>query len=134
MGLLASIFAYLGAVAAIVLFFLMSADAVLNHAHHKATNPPPELVTAAKINPHSLNKVAEAPQKNADAIPKTGVAAEYRRTAGLSNTRLEVRYRRALRRERQARDWALRRERAATPLDLGYAQEPVGRFGDESWR
>ena len=81
MGLLASIFAYLSAVAAIIVFFLMSADALLNHARHQATNPPSELVTAAKINPHK---------------PSEG-----------------------------------RRERAAAPLALGYAQEPAPRFGDE---
>jgi hypothetical protein len=131
MGLLASIFAYLSAVAAIIVFFLMSADALLNHARHQATNPPSELVTAAKINPHKPSKVAHASHKTADAIPKTGAAAEYRRKANLSNTRLEDRRRRALHQEREAREWALRRERAAAPLALGYAQEPAPRFGDE---
>jgi hypothetical protein len=131
MGLLASIFAYLSAVAAIIVFFLMSADALLNHAHHQATNPPSELVTAAKINPHTPNKVAHAPQNSADAIAKTGSAAEYRRTANLSNTRLEERHRRALRREQEAGDWALRRERTTAPLALGYAQEPMRRLGDD---
>lgn len=133
MGLLASIFAYLSAVAVIIVFFLMSADALLNHAHHQATNPPSEMVTAATINPHKLNKVAGAAQKGADAIPKTGTAAEYRRKVSLSNTRLQERHR-ALRREQEARHWALRREQATAPLALGYAQEPVRRSGDEPWR
>lgn len=134
MALLASIFAYLSAVAAIIVFFLMSADALLNHVHHEAAKPRPELVMAAKINPHTLNKAAHAPQKTADAIPKTGAAVEYRRKAELSNTRLEERHRRVLRREQQAREGTLRRERATAPLALGYAQEPVPRFGDAPWR
>jgi hypothetical protein len=134
MGLLASIFAYLSAVAAIIVFFLMSADALLNHAHHQAINPPSELVTAATINPHKLNNVARAAQKTADAIPKTGTAIEYRRKEDLSNTRGEERHSRALRLEQEARNWALRRERTAGSLALGYAQGPVRRFGDESWR
>jgi hypothetical protein len=134
MALLASIFAYLSAVAAIIVFFLMSADALLNHAHHQATSPPSELVTAATINPHKLNKVAHAAQKTADAIPKTGTAVEYRRKADLSNTRLDERHSRVLRREQEARNWAPRREHAPASLALGYAQEPVRRFGDAPWR
>ncbi len=134
MGLLASIFAYLSAIAAIIIFFLMSADALLNHAHHEATNPRSELVTAATINPHKLNKVAGAGQKAADAIPKTGIAVEYRRKVRLSNTRSEERHSRASRREQEVRNWALRREQAGAPVALGYAQEPVRRFGDEPWR
>jgi hypothetical protein len=134
MGLLASIFAYLSAVAAIIILFLMSADALLNQAHHQATNPRSELVTAATINPHKLGKVAPAAQNSADAIPKTGTAVDYRRKVRLSNTRLEERHGRALRREQEARNWALGRERATAPLALGYAQEPVPRSGDVPWR
>jgi hypothetical protein len=134
MGLLASIFGYLSAVAAIIIFFLMSADALLNHAHHQATNPRSELVTAAIINPHKLGNIAHAAQESADAIPETGTAVEYRRKARLSNTGSEERHSRALRREQEARDRALRRERATAPLTLGYAQEPVPRSGDVLWR
>jgi hypothetical protein len=130
MGLLASIFAYLSAVAAIIVFFLMSADALLNHAHRQTTNPRPELVTVLKINSHKPNKAAHAPQQTADAIPKTSAAAEYRRTADLSNTRSQERHRRVLRRGQQARDWAFRRDHAAAPLAIGYAREAVPRFSD----
>ncbi len=136
MGILASIFAYLSALAAIIAFFLMSADALLYHAHHQAANPPPEPIAAAKINPDKPNKAAHQPQWTADAgaIAKTGAAAEYRRKADLSNARFEEQHRRAWRREHEARYRALRRERAAAPLALGYAQEPAPRFGDEPWR
>jgi hypothetical protein len=98
MGLLASIVGYLGAVAGIVVLFLMSADALLNHDPRQTTHPRPELVTVVKINPHKLNKAAHAPQQTADAIPKTSAAAEYRRKADLSNTRSGEHHRRVLRR------------------------------------
>jgi hypothetical protein len=134
MGHLAAIFAYLSAVAAIIVFFLMSADALLNHAHHQETNPRSELVTAATINSYKLGKAAHAARKAADAIPKTGTAVEYRRKVRLSNSRLDERHSRALRREQEARNSAPRRERAAGSLALGYVQEPMRRSDDEPWR
>jgi hypothetical protein len=137
MGLLASIFAYLSAISAIIVFFVMAADALLYHPHHRAANPQPELITAAaKIDPRKLDKAAQPPQRTADVagIPKSGALAEYRRRSDLSNTRFEDRRRRTLRREQQARYWELRRDRAAAPLALGYAEEPAPQFGDEPRR
>lgn len=137
MGFLASIFAYLSAISAIIVFFVMAADALLYHPHHHAANPRPELITAAaKIDPHKPNKAAQPPQRTAGVggIAQSGAAAEYRRRTDLSNTRFEDRRRRALRREQQARYWQLRRERAPAPLTLGYAEEPSPQFGDEPRR
>jgi hypothetical protein len=136
MGILASIFAYLSAVAAIIVFVLMSADALLYHPHHHATNPRSELVTAAKIDPHKPKAAAPPPQRpaNVAAIPQRSAATEYRRRADLTNTRIAEQRRLALHRAQQARYWALHRGRAAAPRALGFAEEPTPRFGDESWR
>jgi hypothetical protein len=136
MGILASIFAYLSAVAAIIVFVLMSADVLLYHPHHHTTNPRPELVTAAKIDPHEPETATPRPQRpaNVAAIPQRSAVTEYRRRADLTNTRIEEQHRRALHRAQQARYWAPRRGRAAAPLALGYADDPTRRFGDESWR
>lgn len=135
MGFLASIFAYVSAIAAIIVFFLMSADALLYHPRHHATTRS-ELVTAAKIGPYNPGKAAQPPQRSANnaAIPQRGTVAEYRRKAAVSNNRFEEQHRRALRREQQARYWAPRREHAAAPRALGYAEEPALPFGDEPWR
>jgi hypothetical protein len=102
MAILASIVAYMSALGAIIVFFLMSANALLYHPHHHMTTPQSELITASSINPDKPNKNAHAPQWTADAgaVPEAGAAADYRRRADLSNTRFEEQHTRALRRER----------------------------------
>jgi hypothetical protein len=137
MGFLASIFAYLSAISAIIVFFLMVADALLYHPHHHAANPRSELISAAaKIDPHKPNKAARPLQRSAGvaSIPQSGAPTEYRRRTDPSNTRFEDQRRRALRREQQAKYWELRRERAPAPLALRYAEEPAPQFGDEPRR
>lgn len=136
MGLLASIFGHLSAVAAIIVFFPMSAGALLYHPHHHATNPRSALITATNVGPHKPSK-ATPPKRTTDtgAIPQTAAAAEYRRKADLSNTRFEERHQCALRKEQEASEWALCGTHATAPLALGYAEEPTPpRVGDERWR
>ncbi len=130
MGLLAAIFAYLSAVAAIIVFFLMSADALLYHSHDHATNRRSEIMTVARADPLKM----AAPRRSHGAaevrtIPQRSVAAEYRRKPALANMRFAEQRRPALRREAQARYWALHRERRAAPLALGYAEEPAAALG-----
>jgi hypothetical protein len=57
-------------------FVLVSADALLYHPHHHATNPRSELVTAAKIDPHKPKAATPPPQRPAN------VAAIAQRSAG----------------------------------------------------
>jgi hypothetical protein len=137
MGLLASIFAYLGAVAAIIAFFLMSADALLHHhPHHRPTNPRSELITAAEIGPHEPSEAASPLQHSAEtgAIPQRRAAVEYRRQADLSKARSDEHHRRALRQEQQRRDGAQRPERVAAPLALGARIGLCGRACAAVWR
>ena len=134
MELLASIFAYLSTVAAIIVFFLMSADALPHHPHHRATNPRSELITAAEIGPHKPSKAARSLQHSAEtgAVPQPRATIEYRRQPDLSKARLDEQHRRALRKELQWRDWAQRAARDAAPLALRHAEEHAPRFGEES--
>lgn len=136
MGLLAVIFAYLSAVAAIVIFFLMSADALLYHPHHQAPNPHSEIVVAAKIDPLDMKKAPRPPRRAAEvrAIPQRSTATEYRRKSDLSNTRFDEQRKRALRRSAHARNWALRREPGEGRHALGYAEEPAAPFGNDPFR
>jgi hypothetical protein len=72
MGLLASFAAYLSVVAAIVIGFLMSADALLHDSHQLAANQRPEIITAAKTD-LLKTKNAVKPSRNAAeqrAIPQ----------------------------------------------------------------
>lgn len=129
MGLLASIVAYLSVVAAIVIGFLMSADAVLNHSHHHATDPQPQITAAAKTDSLKPKKATKPSQKAAElrAIPKKSTAAEYRRRTELSNTRREPRRRPA--QEAQRPYGQTHRDHAVAPRAFGYAEEP--RLGGE---
>ena len=131
MGLLASIVAYLSVVAAIVIGFLFSADALIHHSHH-VTNPRPEITTAAKAGSLKTKKTAKPSRNTAElgAIPQKSTATAYRRKAELSNSRREP-HRRTVH-EAQRRYWPLYGERAAAPRALGYAEEP--RFSGEGWR
>lgn len=133
MGLLASNVAYLSVVAAIVIGFMMSADALLNHSHHQATNPRPEITTAAKANSLKTKKAAKPPRNTAEirAIPRKSMAAEYRRKTEPSNTRSREPHKRTVH-EAQRRYWPLHREPAAAPRALGYAEE--SRFSGDAWR
>lgn len=131
MGLLASIVAYLSVVAAIVIGFLMSADAVINHSHH-LTNPPPEMTTA-EADSLKAKKAAKPPRKTAElrAIPQKSIATDYRGKTALSNTRNREPHKRNMH-EAQRRYWPLPQEHAAAPRAFGYAEE--SRFGGDPWR
>lgn len=133
MGLLASIVAYLSVVAAIVIGFMMSADALLNHSRHQATNPRPEITTAAKADSLKIKKAAKPPRNTAElrAIPRKSMATEYRRKTALSNTRLREQRKRTVQKA-QRRYWPRHRKSAAAPRALGYAEEP--RFSGDAWR
>src|ERR1700758_3501362 len=89
MGLLASIVAYLSVVAAIVIGFLMSADALVNHCRQLAADQRQEIITAAKT--YSLKtKKAVKPSRNAAeqrTIPRRSMVTEYRPKAEVLNTR-----------------------------------------------
>jgi hypothetical protein len=139
MGLLASIVAYLSVVAAIVVGFLMSADALLYHSYHRASNPRPEITMAARLDSSQMKTAAKPPRKTApprkpaeqQAIPRRSMATEYRRKIELSNTRAREPRKRTVH-EVQRRYLPLYREHAAEPRALGYAEEP--RFGGNPWR
>jgi hypothetical protein len=132
MGLLASIVAYLSVVAAIVIGFMLSADALLNHSHHQATEPRPEITTAAKADTLKTKKAAKSPHNTAElrAIPRKSMATEYRRKT-LSDTRFREQHKRSAH-EAQRRYWPLHRAPAAAPRAFGYAEE--SRFGGDAWR
>lgn len=130
MGLLASIVAYLSVVAAIIIGFLMSADAVLNHSRQLAAEQRPEIITAAKTDALKTKKAVK-PSRNAAeqrAIPRRSTAAEYSRKAEVSNTRSHEPHKREARRGY----WRLDRQVAPGPRALGYAEEP--RFSGDPWR
>lgn len=129
MGLLASIVAYLSVVAAIVIGFLMSADAVINHSHH-LTKPE---ITAAETDAMKANKVAKPPRKTVElrVIPQKSIATDYRRKTALSNPRIHEPHKRTVH-EAQRRYWPLHQGRAAAPRSLGYAEE--SQFGGDPWR
>lgn len=133
MALLAAIFAYLSAVVAIIVFFLMSADALLYRPHHGATNPWSEIVAAAKVDPLKM-KVPQPARSIAEAIPQRSAAAEYRRRSAASNMRFAEQHKRAFEREARARYGVRRQQRAAPPLALGYAEEPAAEIGYGPWR
>ena len=134
MGLLASIVAYLSVVVAIVIGFLMSADALLYHSHHQTANPRPEITTAAKADALKTKKAVKPSRNVAElrTIPRKSMATEYRRNTELSNPSPGAPHKRTVRTEAQKRYWALRQEHPAPPRPLGYAEEP--RFGGYSWR
>lgn len=131
MGLLASIVAYLSIVAAIVIGFLMSADAVINHSHH-LTNPPPQIATAETA-ATKAKKAARPPRKTVElrAIPQKSSVTDYRRKTALSNSRIHEPRKRTMH-EAQRRYWPLHQEHAAAPRVLGYAEE--SRFSGDPWR
>jgi hypothetical protein len=131
MGLLASIVAYLSVVAAIVIGFLFSADALIQHSH-RVTNPRPEITTAAKAGSLKTKKTAKPSRNTAElrAIPQKSTATAYRGKPELSNSRREPHKPRA--HEAQRRYWPPYRERAGAPRALGYAEEP--RFSGDAWR
>jgi hypothetical protein len=133
MGLLASIVAYLSVVAAIVIGFLMSADALRQHSHQLAAAARPEILTAAKTDTRKT-KTAVKPSRSAAeqrAIPQKSTAAEYRRKAELSNTGVRAPHKRTVHEARRGH-WPLYREPAPAPRALGYAEEP--RFSGDPWR
>lgn len=129
MGLLASIIAYLSVVAAIVIGFMLSADALLNHSHHQAIDSRPELTTAAKVDALKTKKAATLSRNNAElrSIPRKSTAAEYRRKTAASDTRPREPHKRTVH-EAQRRYWPPHRE----PRALGYAEESP--FGGDAWR
>jgi hypothetical protein len=138
MGLLASIVAYLSVVAAIVVGFLMSADALLYHSHQRATNPRPQIATAAKLDSSKMKKAAQPLRHTAEqqAIPRKSIATAYRRKMQLSNPRIREPHKRTVH-EAQRRYRMLQREHAAAPRALGYAEEPRfsgDRFSGDPWR
>jgi len=126
MGLLASIVAYLSVVAAIVIGFLVSADALLHHSHQLAASQRSEITTAAKTDALKTKKTVEQ-----RTIPQRSMAAEYRRKTELSNTRSREPHKRTVREARRGY-WPPYRQPAAAPPALGYAQEP--RFSGGPWR
>ena len=132
MGLLASIVAYLSVVAAIVIGFLMSADAVLYHSHHHATNPQPEITIAAKADSLKTRKALKPARNAAEvrAIPQKSTVTAYRRKTELSNTAVREPHKRTVH-EARRKYWPLNREPAGAPRALGYAQAP--RFSGDSW-
>jgi hypothetical protein len=136
MGLLASIVAYLSVVAAIVVGFLMSADALISHSHHLAANPQPEIAMAAKTETLKTNKTVKPSRNIAEqrAIPRRSTATEYRRKTELSNTQSHEPHKHTVHHEAQRRYWAQYRdrERAAASRALGYAEEP--QFSGSPWR
>ena len=130
MGLLASIIAYLSVVAAIVVGFLMSADALLHHSHQLAADQRQEIITAAKTDSLKTKKAVKPSRNTAEqrAIPQKSTAAEYRRKTELSNTRPRDVHKREARRG----NWPVSHQPAAAPRALGYAEEP--RFSGDPWR
>jgi len=133
MGLLASIVAYLSVVAAIVIGFMLSADALLSHSHHQATNLRPELTAAAKADTVKTKKVAKSPHNTAElrAIPRKSMATDYRRKTAPSDARVRQQHERTMH-EAQRRYWPLHREPAAARRAFGYAGE--SRFDANAWR
>jgi hypothetical protein len=132
MGLLASVVAYLSVVGAIVVGFLMSADALLQHSHQRATNPRPEITTAAKLGSSTMKKAAK-PLRNAaeqQAIPQRSMAMAYRRKMELPNPRIREPHKRPMH-EARRRSWPLQRQHAAAPRALGYAEAP--RFSGDTF-
>lgn len=132
MGLLASIVAYLGVVAAIILGFLMSADAVLIHSRHQATDPRPELSSVAANADSLKTKKAAKPRRHSAevrTIPQKSTAAEYRRKAELSNNHREPAAHTGHEAHKQYWPHGLY---AAAPHAMGYADER--RFSAEPWR
>jgi hypothetical protein len=134
MGLLASIVAYLSVVAAIVIGFLLSADALLQHSHQVAADQRQEITVAAKTDALKTKKAVKPSRNTAEqrTIPQRSTATEYRRKAELSNTRSREPRKRTVSGQRQRRYWALQRERVGAPRALGYAEEP--RFSGEQWQ
>ena len=130
MGLLASIIAYLSVVAAMVIGFLMSADALLHHSHRLAADQRQEIITAAKTDLLKTKKAVKPSRNTAEqrTIPQRSTAAEYRRKTELSNTRSHEPHKR----EAQRGSWPLYRQPASAPRALGYAEEP--RFSGDPWR
>ena len=130
MGLLVSIVAYLSVVAAIVVGFLLSADALLHHSHRLAADQRQEIITAAKTDSLKTKKAVKPARNNAEqrTIPQRSTSAEYRRKTRLSNTRSHEPH------EREARrgSWPLYRQADPAPRALGYADEP--RFSGDPWR
>jgi hypothetical protein len=131
MGLLASIVAYLSVVAAMVIGFMMSADALLNHSRHQPTNPRPEITTAAQASLKG-RKAAKPPRKTVElrTIPQRSMATAYRRKE-LSNTPVHEPHKRIVH-EAQRRFFPPQRQDAAARHALGYADEP--QFGGDPWR
>jgi Flp pilus assembly protein TadB len=133
MGLLASIVAYLSVVAAIVIGFLMSADALRQHSHQLAADARSEIITAAKTDSLKTKNAAKPSRNTAEqrTIPQRSMAAEYRRKAELSNTRVREPHKRTVHEARRGH-WPPSREFAPAPRALGYAEEP--RFSGDPWR
>lgn len=157
MGLLASIFAYLLAVTAIVVAYLMSFDAFLYRPDRAMVSRPaitsvsnPGLVKAKKMPQKKM------PQTNADqtrsaarntsearTIPNKSTAAEFRRRT-YARTSLYERHaprrldeKRAMSEPRNSEHAKSERatpspaqQRRAAPYALGYAEEPASRFGN----
>lgn len=142
MDLLGPIFAYLGAVTAIIVGALMSYEALIQIPLH-STNPQHTLTIAATPRaakaalPASTGKIA-APRvpvasvsHNAAAKAASQIAAAADRRAA-AHLRREAYLRRAARREHmrllaqqaRARQWASRRASRQAPAVLGYADEP----------
>lgn len=132
MGLLASIVAYLSVVAAIVIGFIMSADALLHHSHHHAINPGPEIAAAAKADTVKTKKAVKPARKTVElrAIPQRSTVTAYRRKTELSNSRREPH--KGTVHDAQRRYWPPQREHTAAPRALGYADEPP--FSGDPWR
>ena len=133
MGLLASIVAYLSVVAAIVIGFLMSADALLHHSRQLAADQRQEIITAVKTDLLKAKKAVKPSRNNAEqrTIPQKSTAAEYRRNAELSNTRSREPHKRTVHEARRGYE-PLYHEPAPAPRAFGYAEEP--RFGGDPWR
>jgi len=133
MGLLASIVAYLSLVAAIVIGFLMSADALLHHSHQLAADQRQELITAAKTDTLKTKKPVKSSRNTAEqrAIPQRSTATEYRRKAEFSNSRVREPHKRTTHEARRGYG-PLYSEPASAPRALGYAEEP--QFSGYSWR
>jgi len=129
MGLLASIVAYLSVVAAIVIGFLMSADALVHHSRQLAANQRPEIIAAAKTDSLKTKKAWKPSRNTAEqrTIPQKSTATEYRRKAELSREP----HKRTVYEARRAYG-PLYREPASAPRALGYAEQPP--FSGDPWR
>jgi len=133
MGLLASIVAYLSVVAAIVIGFLMSADALVHHSRQLAANQRPEIITAAKTDSLKTKKAWKPSRNTAEqrTIPQKSTATEYRRKAELSHTQSREPHKRTVYEAPRAYG-PLYREPASAPRALGYAEQPP--FSGDPWQ